>query len=185
MGDRTAARTPMAWQGTLGQMKAHGTRIARTAPCKCPGRWVDLDVDALIAEHGPEWLLWDRKPACAQCGRQGQYMASPGPSTPYRPLKTGPAGDLAHALFLRSFGFSKRDVVRIKAMAETVTRNYTPAALNDLDVPYRVGACVDGEERRHSGEVLGVWAGRKLLYWKMMGAELDRWQARRPGPRKV
>jgi hypothetical protein len=175
----------MAWQGTLGQMKEHGTRVAQTASCKCPSRWIELDLDQLLAAHGPDWLLWDRRPPCARCGAVGHYMASPGPSTPYRPLLTGPGGEFAHAQFLRSFGFTKRDVLRIKAMAETVTLNYMPAALNDLDVPYRVGACIDGEERHSSGEVLGLWAGRKLLYWKMMGAEFDRWQARRPGPRKV
>lgn len=185
MGNRTAPRRPMAWQRSLGEMKEHGTSVAQTSDCKCASRWVDLNLDALLTLHGPEWVLWDRKPPCPRCGKPGHYMASPGPGTPFRPLQTGVVAEEERARFLRGFGFTRRDIVRIKAMAETVTLQWTPAALNDLDVPYRVGACIDGDERHSSGLFLGRWAGRVLLYWEMIGAERDRWQSRRPGPRKV
>jgi hypothetical protein len=112
-------------------------------------------------------------------------MASPGPATPYRPLRSGQGGDLKRAQFLQAFGFSKRDIVRIKAHAESATALFVPAAINDLDVPFRVAACMAGDERHSNGQVLGSWAGRTLLYWPMMGAERDHWEARRPGPRKV
>lgn len=187
MGDRTADRQPMAWQGTLAQMKAQGTRLAQTSSCTCPGRWVDLDVDDLAAKWGGAWSAWDKRPACAECGRPGHYMASPGASTPYRPLRTSYWSDEEHRAFLLGFGFSRRDIVRIKAVAEATTAHYSPAALNDLDVPFRVGACWPGEERHSSGRRLGEWAGRTLLYWEMSEgtAERQRWAGRRRGPRPV
>lgn len=185
MGDRTATRHPMAWQNTLAEMKAHGTRLAQTAPCECRDRWVDLDVDEMIALHGPEWVAWGRMPPCRRCGKPGRYMASPGPSTPYRPLKSGYREIDERREFFRAFAFSKRDIVRIRAMAEATTPNYAPAPLNDLDVAFRVGACWPGSERRSSGKELGEWAGRVLVYWEMAGSERDKWASRRPGPRKV
>lgn len=175
----------MAWQGSLGQMKAYGTRLAQSASCGCPGRWVDLDVSAMIATHGAEWVAWDKRPPCRVCGKPGHYMASPDRSTPYRPLRTGFAHDAERKAFLLGFGFTRRDLVRIKAMAEETTPNFAPAALNDLDVPFRIGACWPGGERYSSGEILGDWAGRTLLYWRMVGREREVWAARRPGPRKV
>jgi hypothetical protein len=175
----------MAWQRTLGEMKAHGTRLAQTASCGCGDRWVDLDIDKLIAKWGADWLAWDRRPPCRTCGVPGHYMASPGRSTPYRPARTGYAHDQDRRAFLIGFGFSKRDIVRIKAMAEATTANSISKALNDLDVPFRIGACWPGSERHFSGMVLGEWAGRTLLYWEMTGAERDRWASRRRGPRPV
>ena len=175
----------MDWQRSLGEMQAHGTTVAQTTGCRCAGRWQVLSLDALIYQHGPDFVLWDRPARCARCGKVGHYMASPGPGTPYRPLRSSSHQHVLHAEFVRSFGFSKRDTARIKAMAERTSGNHYEVALNDLDVPFRVGACMIGEERHSSGLVLGEWAGRTLLYWEMMGAERDRWQARRPGPRKV
>lgn len=175
----------MAWQGTLAQMKAHGTRLAQTSSCDCRGRWVELVVDQLIAQHGPDWAPWDRRPPCVSCGRPGHYMGSPADSTPYRPLRTGLGHDVERREFLRSFRFTHRDIVRIKAMAEATTSNSMPAALNDLDAPYRVGAVMPQDRRHSSGEDLGEWAGRTLLYWEMRGVEYDRWRRRPKGPRGV
>ena len=175
----------MAWQGTLTQMKVYGTRLAQTASCRCAGRWVELNLDAMIATHGPEWMAWDKRPPCRVCGQPGHYMGSPGNSTPYRPLRTGFVHDAERRAFLLGFGFTRRDLVRIKAMAEATTPNYTPAALNDLDVPFRIGACWPGGERHSSGQLLGEWAGRTLLYWEMVGREREVWAGRRPGPRRV
>lgn len=175
----------MAWQKSLGEMKAHGTIVAQTTGCRCSGRWRVMSVDALIYAHGPDFVLWDRPARCATCGKVGHYMASPGPGTPFRPLQSNVSQGVLHHEFVRSFGFTRRDTARIKAMADRTTPERAEAALNDLDVPFRVGACMPGEERYSSGLVLGEWAGRVLLYWPMVGRERDHWQARRPGPRKV
>jgi hypothetical protein len=68
--------------------------------------------------------------------------------------------------FLRGLGLSEKDVARIKALAEARVRDGTiPAALVDLDAPIRVGAYSEDEAYRFSGERLGTWAGRILLYW--------------------
>ena len=112
-------------------------------------------------------------------------MASPGAGTPYRPLRTGYAHDRDRRAFLLGFGFSKRDLARIKVMAEATTARSLPTTLNDLDVPYRIGACWPGDERHSSGKVLGEWAGRTLLYWELNSGERGLWERRRPGPRKV
>jgi hypothetical protein len=175
----------MAWQNSLGEMLAHGTIVAQTTGCRCKGRWQVLSVEALIYSYGREFILWDRVARCASCGKEGHYMAAPGPGTPFRPLRTSVHQDVLHREFLRSFGFTRRDTARIRAMAERVTPNHPEVALNDLDVPYRVGACIRGEERHSNGLLLGEWAGRTLLYWEMKGFERDHWAARRRGPRKV
>ena len=185
MGDRHAPRSPMAWQNSLAEMKAYGTIVAQTTGCRCRGRWQVLGVDALIYEFGPEFVLWDRVARCSACGKEGHYTASPGPGTPFRPLRTSVHQDVLHREFLRSFGFTKRDTARIRAMAERCTSNRGVVALNDLDVPFRVGACMIGDERHSSGLVLGEWAGRSLLYWEMEGIERDHWANRRRGPRSV
>jgi hypothetical protein len=63
------------------------------------------------------------------------------------------------------YGFTRRDVARIKALAEGVTELRTPAALGDLDAPWRVSAVPEGQESRFSGDVMGRWAGRVLVIW--------------------
>jgi len=181
------------WMSTLGAMQRHRTRVISTCS-RCRGsRTVDLT--ALIAQLGADGSLWNRRPACSSCGKPGHYMASPGPGTPMRPLladertvglpPTTIMSDAQRKAFLKSFGFTRRDIVRIKAMAESTTGNYLPAALNDLDVPIRVGACPAGQESRSTGKVLGSWAGRTLLYWDMYVEEREVWARRRPGPRRV
>lgn len=112
-------------------------------------------------------------------------MASPGDSTPFRPLLSGPNADAVHRQFLRSFGFTRRDIVRIKQLAEATERD-APAALDNLDVPFRVGACMPGQEWTSSGQRLGEWAGRTLLWWPMNEREAEIWrQRRRTGPKPV
>ena len=53
-------------------------------------------------------------------------------------------------------------------MAEASTPNFMPAALNDLDVPYRVGAVMPADRRHSSGEYHPVESrsksARKLAY---------------------
>jgi hypothetical protein len=179
-------RAILAWQSTLGAMKEYGARV-QLAGCACPARPVDLD--PLIEKLGPKAELWDMRVPCPSCGESCFYMASPAPGTPFGPLLRaqvfGPAYVAKRKAFLDSFGFSQRDVLRIKALAEAVEGLSSPAALADLDTPYRVGAVRAGEESRTSGQVLGHWAGRVLVYWKMSGREFDVWERRRPGPRRV
>jgi hypothetical protein len=67
---------------------------------------------------------------------------------------------------LRGLGLTPRDVDRIKALAEARVQDGTiPAALADLDAPIRVAAYFEDEAYRFSGDRLGTWAGRVLLYW--------------------
>jgi hypothetical protein len=186
MGPRSKDRRPLAWQGTLAQMKTHGTLVAQTCGERTCRRWANLLVDNLIAEHGPDYMLWDRRPECPMCGARGHYMATSGPGTPFRPLLSGPAAEAARRAFLAGFGFTRRDVRRIKAMAEATTGNDLPVALNDLDVPYRVGCCMPGTERHSSGQILGEWAGRVLLWWAMNRQEEEVWRReRRRGPKAM
>ena len=185
MGDRRAIRTPMAWQATLGEMQAHGTRLAMTCTAPGCGLWVALDVSALIIAHGEAFRLWDGRPACVSCGRPGHYMASPGPGTPFTPLLSGPEHELRRKAFLKSFGFSRRDITRIRALAERDAAGEAAAALGDLDVPVRVGACEPGREGYSTGRPLGTWAGRTLLWWPMNSREQEVWRRRPKGPRGV
>lgn len=176
----------MGWQGTLAQMARAETRLAQCCTAADCRRWALLNLDGLIREHGPDFMLWDRRPPCPACGGKTHYMASPGPSTPYRPLLSGLIADEVKRRFLKSFGFTRRDVRRIQAMAELVSDNHAPAALADLDVPYRVGACPPGTEWTSTGKVLGEWAGRTLLWWPMNEREEQAWRAsRRTGPKPV
>jgi len=80
-----------------------------------------------------------------------------------------------HREWLESFGFSPEDWGHIKAHAEEVRDLYTPAALCDLSVPIRVGACLPDEVSRFSGHFLGSCRGRALLYWPMTGREREAW----------
>lgn len=83
---------------------------------------------------------------------------------------------------LRSFGFTPDDIRRIQTLAEAATYYSQPAALDDLSVPIRVGACVPERAGYHNGKVLGEWAGRVLLYWPIQeGSERRAWEARRKG----
>jgi hypothetical protein len=165
---------------------------------KCKA-WTELDVAGMAQFRGKDTSLWDCHPPCPKCGARGHYMASVGHGTPFRPLLTpqgrrvfgreGTANDdvppddpvARRKAWLLSFRFTKRDTRRIRQLAEACTRDYTPPAIVDLDVPIRVCA-IHGESRQHgSGDLLGTWAGNKLLYWRLSGWELDTW-ARRPGP---
>lgn len=80
-----------------------------------------------------------------------------------------------------SLGLTRRDIRRIQMMAEAMTDTWVPPALADLDVPIRVAVTAKGQEGRLSGEVLGEWAGRVLLYWRMTNRERETWARRRAG----
>jgi hypothetical protein len=126
MGDRTAVRRPLAWQSTLAEMKRHGTRVARSCTNARCGCWLPLGVEALIAKHGADFMLWDRRDPCHACGRPAHYMASTAPATPLRPPRNGPKAEMARKAWLRSFGFTRRDRLRIQRLAEQVTEHHAP-----------------------------------------------------------
>jgi hypothetical protein len=73
---------------TLGAMKAAGTRV-RLMGCGC-ANWSDVDLGEMIAMLGEDGSLWDRRPPCPECGELQHFLASPGPSTPFRPLQSVP-----------------------------------------------------------------------------------------------
>lgn len=86
----------------------------------------------------------------------------------------------AHAAWLETFGFSDLDKRRIRLLADEVTENYSPPALDDLSVPVRVGGTPVANRRWMGGDLLGVVtnsAGLKvaLLYWKMTNREVEAW----------
>lgn len=60
---------------------------------------------------------------------------------------------------------TRRDVRRIQALAESVKDGHIPAALDDLDGPWRVQALPPTDARRSSGEPFGEWAGCVLVAW--------------------
>lgn len=186
MGTRNDFRRPLAWQGTLAQMRANGTRVAQACIRGDCRRWANLNVDELIRQFGEDFMLWDRRPPCPACGDPTHYMAAPGPSTPFRPLLGGLVAQETKRQFLKSFGFTRRDVRRIQALAEATVAGGQPAALADLDVPYRVGACMPGQESYVSGQILGEWAGRTLLWWPMNEREEQVWRRNRSsGPKPM
>ena len=186
MGDRHKPRSPLAWQGTLGEKGAHGTRLAQTCNGPSCRTFTTLDVGEMIAKHGREWLLWDRASACPLCGSDGHYMASPGPATPFRPLRTGLAGDVTRARFLAGFKFTKRDVTRICVFAERVETAWPPTPLTDLDVAYAVTARLDlGRPLPGPFGHLGRWADRELLWRDFNFAERGLWERKARGPRSL
>lgn len=163
-------------------MKRFGTRLAFCCTAKECKAWIEQDLAALAAELGWDATLWDDRPPCPRCCVRGHYMASPATSTPYRPMLTGAMSDAVRKVFLAQFGFTRRDILRIRLMAEEATSNFTPAALNDLDVPYRVGVAAAGGT---SGDFLGKWKGRTLVWWPMYERERAAWAKRRGGPKAL
>jgi len=78
--------------------------------------------------------------------------------------------DLAALLYrAEELRIPPQDVERILKHVETYTVDATPAALNDLDCDYRVGACMVGDEWLYNGERMGAYKGRMVLYWAKGG----------------
>ena len=162
----------------LGELAAGTWRVRQVCGTRACGRMLSVDLSAMIRAEGPQASLWDRRPPCLECGELAHYAAPPGPSTAYLPLLSDAVWAEVKQRFLRSFGFTRRDVARIKALAEATTEFVNPGALKDLDVPVRVAACIPGDERLMSGRVLGDWAGRRLIYWEMYPKEVEAWRRR-------
>lgn len=58
---------------------------------------------------------------------------------------------------------SDRDWARLMIHADEVKDGFSPAALDDLDAPFRVAACLPGDERGCSGVMFGRLRGRALV----------------------
>lgn len=88
----------------------------------------------------------------------------------------------AHRTWLEGFGFSAEDWRRIRLLAEDLTANMTPAALDDLSVPYRVGVEMPERRRWTGGKNLGALTRQDgsrvvLIYWPVTrGMEWERWE---------
>lgn len=67
-----------------------------------------------------------------------------------------------------------RDIARIEAMALSVTEDYRPPILDDLDAPVRVGACLPGEEVFTGAAIAVHWRGRVILGWGLSVQERER-----------
>jgi hypothetical protein len=182
MGIRERRTSPLAWQNTLGEMRRYGTLLALCcARPKCK-HWDPIDVGAMIATHGEAWAPWDHFPPCPRCRKPAHYMASPAESTPFRPLSSF-ASEIERQAWLKGFGFTRRDVARIRAAAERLAadlpqRYHIPASLNDLDTPYRVQPMPPHLEPRCNGQYLGEWAGMSLMVWRMTEPEMRVWRRR-------
>lgn len=100
-------RSVQAWQSTLGEMKRHGTRV-RLMGCGCP-HWSEVDLDEMIAILGEEYTLWDRRPPCPKCDGLQHFMASPGGSTPFRPLLSVPRDSDQNPLPFHVAGWTGRN----------------------------------------------------------------------------
>lgn len=83
-----------------------------------------------------------------------------GETTPAEALELAELASAAKAL-----GIGMRDFERILRHVETYTRKLQPAALEDLECAYRVGACMAGDEWLFNGTRIGQHKGRTVLYW--------------------
>jgi hypothetical protein len=82
-----------------------------------------------------------------------------------------------HKSWLASFGFSERDWRRIRLLVANTTTNYVAAALDDLDVPVRVGSFIPPDSRyKRGGQLLGMIDGRAIIAWEMSEQELRSWE---------
>lgn len=97
MGARSPPTGVMRWQSTLGDMKLYGSSVIRSCtPC---GVWGEVDLDHMAdLLGGPEMTLWDCRPPCPFCGGPMLHLASPGRSTPMRPLTSHPGDSEQHPL---------------------------------------------------------------------------------------
>lgn len=89
-----------------------------------------------------------------------------------------------HTSWIDSLGFSDEDKRRIRALADEVTENFSPPALDDLSVPVRVGGTPMENRRWMGGDLLGVVTNRAglkvaLLYWRLDGRQREAWARRR------
>lgn len=66
---------------------------------------------------------------------------------------------------LASLGFSERDIERVKRLSEEVTELHVPAALEELDAPFRVSVVLASDRRLYSGRMVGRIGDKVVLVW--------------------
>ena len=152
---------------TLAQVAAQGRTVGLTcAACRRARDWPPDRLPALGPAETPMAEIARRAvcgdPACAS--RRG-VLSVLRPADP-APRRIGHVTD--------------RDLARIRALAEQVTPSHSPPILDDLDCPLRVGAFMPGDEAYEGGTVVGAWAGRVLVGWRItQGAKNARRKASR------
>ena len=142
---------------TLGQAAAQGRTVRLTcAACRRARDWPPDRLPALGPADTPMVALAHRAvcgdPACGSRRGVLSVLRPPDPA----PRRRGHVTD--------------RDLARIRALAEQVTPTHSPPILDDLDCPLRVGAFMPGDEAYEGGTVVGAWAGRVLVGWRITQA---------------
>ena len=86
-------RTPQRWMSTLRWMLTERTRVICT--CSRCGTWHHVELARYVILFGMDdaMSLWDCRPPCENphCDGLSHFMASPGPTTPMRPLLSDPS----------------------------------------------------------------------------------------------
>lgn len=66
MGSSDRPKIIHTWCKTVGALKENN--IPTMAMCgRCNWRKKPIDLDAIIAKHGPDYSLWDKHPHCPRC----------------------------------------------------------------------------------------------------------------------
>lgn len=142
---------------TLAQVAAQGETVRLTcAACRRTRHWPP-DRLAALGPAGTPLAALARRAVCGDpaCGSRRGVLSVLRPA-PDRPPRRG------HV--------TERDLARIRALAEQVTPTHSPPILDDLDCPLRVGAFMPGDEAYEGGTVVGAWAGRVLVGWRITQA---------------
>lgn len=83
---RYASSIKPEWAATLGGMRQHQTLVR--AACRSCKTVFKVEVELLLAKHGPTYSLYDRTGPCRiyNCLGHCIFLASPHEGTPFRPL---------------------------------------------------------------------------------------------------
>jgi hypothetical protein len=66
---------------------------------------------------------------------------------------------------VRYYGFSKRDLERIKDRSVSLSPTHIPAAFADLDAPWRVSVVPKDHANYYSGQLVGTFNGCAVIAW--------------------
>jgi hypothetical protein len=141
---------------TLGEVAAAGDTLRLTCAACRRTRYVGPDRLTALGPPDTSMAALARRAVCADpaCGARRCVLSVLSP--PDGPRRAG------HV--------TERDLARIRALAEQVTETHSPPVLDDLDCPLRVGAFMPGAEAYEGGTVVGAWAGRVLVGWRITQA---------------
>lgn len=88
------------WCETVGDCLEHGVIVKRYCE-RCMKRMATSLLD-LLADHGADYWLWDRREPCPTCGLGLIYMFTPGPTTPTQPMISTNPRDVARSARIRA-----------------------------------------------------------------------------------